>query len=112
MSGKEITETLPGPIFAGSKTPTQTRIVFDCSNDAATFTCDAPLCDEHAVQGDVWFDLEPGEVTVEDYCWTHPKQNHGGIKPIFAWQANRLRMAHRLKSALRVERRRNERWLD
>ena len=129
FSGKEIGK-VPGPVLPGEKCRVSHQMVFDnpFDHDAETYTCDAPLCDIHAVKGEVTFycgggdsynicgaggcsgDSEAG-VQVDDYCPVHPHQNYD-FRPMRAWEANRARMAERLKAACQVQRRQEERWLD
>ena len=129
MSGHEIGE-VSGPLRLGEKPYVSHQMVFDnpMGDDAETYTCDAPLCTFHAVKGEITFycgggdsynicgaggcygDSEAG-VQVDDYCPVHPHQNYD-FKPLHSWEANRLRMAERLKASIQVQRRQEARWLD
>lgn len=93
-------------------------MVFACGYEggpeAETYTCDTPICEEHAIQGRPTFfcgaDINEC-VAVPDYCPEH-RDSNALAKPIYPWDANRERMAVRLKIALRIEKRQAARWLD
>jgi hypothetical protein len=111
MKGMQIEELIK--LRPGQDPQINHRMVFDTS-DVESYTCDAPLCDMHAVRGETTFYCGSGgcDIETEDFCPTHPRQDHGACKPMFLWDANRARMAERLKVRLQVERRQSARWLE